>query len=318
MTFPLNGTGNIAPTLNIQGSNTQLTGPLGDDASFTYAADQDTDGTIYALDYWAISTGSGTQYAIVAFVSGLNGNVAPTRRIVIDNSFIVSQSTEAQFGGLCVDGHGKVYAALGHWILRFSTAASGSAVGDVFVNANPIWTDFTTGITSLYFDVVRQVIWATYAEDQTDTLGPVVVGYNLDGTTYATIQGAPLSLPTQVAIDINQNVWVADQLGSPTSRGAVFKFAAVGFALLNTMHADSSHDWQSTNIGVGLEQSGLIHVSAGNTGSPSGIGNLYTYPADATGDVSGTQLYTVAGAATYLSNMISGAVTFPAQIRLIS
>lgn len=317
MTFPLNGTGNIAPTLNIQGSNTTLTGPLGDDKSFSYAADKDTDGTMYVLGYWAISSGNGTQYFVSAFSANSTGNVAPLRRFIINNSVVTGYNQELQWGGLCVDGHGNVYVGVGHWIFKFPTTSSGTVNGTAFVTANPIWSGPIDphGISSLYFDVVRQVIWATYMSDQTDTLGPVVVAYNLDGSTYAEISGTPLSNPMQVAIDPEGAVWIGDSSAAAGFQPALLVYQPPTLALSTTIF-DSV--WNNrAYIGVGIELNGTIHVSIGN-GSQTGYGHLYSYPKGSAGNVNGTNLTDINGAATFLATMISGAVTFPAQIRLIT
>lgn len=319
MSWPLNANGNVAPTINIQGSNTTLTGPLGDDASFSYASDKDTDGTMYVLGVWTIahSPFDTFQYFISAFSAGSSGNIAPARRIVINNAQVLAAIDELPWGGLCVDGHGNVYVGLGHFIFKFATTASGTVTGDVFVTSTGGDTYINDqGITSLYFDVVRQVIWATYFQSQNYT-GPVIVGYNLDGSIYSTVTYSGINQPMQIAVGPDGSLYIADQAAGPRNTGAVFVLTPPTLAISATLY-ESANNWNFTYLGVGVDLSGKIYVSVGNTGAPGGVGRLFSYPKGSNGDVAGTQLTEITGAATFLSNMISGAVTFPAQIRLIT
>lgn len=318
MSWPLNANGNVAPTINIQGSNTTLTGPLGSNNSFTYAADVDTDGTQYSLGYWAVTSGSGAQYFISAFSGGATGNIAPIRRVVINNAPVTSYGGELGFGGLCVDGHGNIYVGVGHWIYKFATTANGTVNGTAFVTANAIWgsTLDTHGITSLYFDVVRQVIWASYQMDQAD-VQPEIVGYNLDGSNYATVTyGGNFIQPTQCAIGPLGELYVADVAAGPSHNGAVYIFTPPNFNTPSATLYDGSNLWNVGYLGVGADLNGIIYVSAGNTNTPAGDGQIFSYPKGSNGNVHGTNLTDITGAATFLGNMQDGTVTWPAQIRL--
>jgi Ubiquitin-activating enzyme E1 FCCH domain len=314
MSWPLTANGNIAPTINIQGSSTDLTGPLGDDASYTYAVDVDSAGVQYAFTYWALSSPTSGQYAVCAFANGATGNIAPLRRFIpTELSTLYSLVGELPNAGICVDNLGYFYVGVfngtNNLIYKYPTSSSGSGSGTLF--ATIAYADF--GITSLYFDVVRAWIWVSVAAGIRGT--PLILAFDLSGTQQVSMTPSEIFAITQVSIGPDGHIWAAEpQIGGGGS-GGFLEYELNGTSAIRTL-TSSDNSFNRNNLGIGLDQNGIIYVSIGNTGSTSGIGILRTYPANANGDVVGLQITDVQGAATYLSNMVDGAITYPMQIRL--
>lgn len=315
MQWPLNANGNVAPTINIQGSLTDLTGPKGDDASFTYAVDVDTGGFQYALTYW--NTGVlQAQYAVCVFSPTSTGNVAPTRRFIPTG--FTNITDELTYGGICVDYSNNCYVGLYddtvgiNYIYKFPTSSSGSVAGTLFVEIQSSDTKWAKpGITSLCFDVVRQWIWVTMSNN--NGAGHTgLIAYDLNGVEQAYMTPAVLGAPTQVAIGPDGNIWIADvSTAISPFPAAILEFALNGTSPLRELTV-TDNTWNVDYLGVGVDQNGIIYVSAGH-----GQGAKFqTFPANSNGNVTGTQITQVAGAATFLSTMISGAVTWPAQLKL--
>lgn len=314
MSWPLSATGNIAPTINIQGSATSLTGPQGDDFSFTYAVDVDTQGYQYALTYWALNP-SGTQYAVCVYAPNATGNVAAIRRFEPTN--LTTLTVESAYGGICVDYTGNCYVGIfdnsnsNNYIYKFPATSSGSVTGTIFVSIPSTDSKWgKPGIASLYFDAVRAWIWVCMNGGSGGVTG--LIAYDLNGVQQAYMTPAILVNPTQIAIGPDGNIWVADTaVSTPPFPAAILEFGLNASVATRELTV-SDNSWAVDYLGVGVDQNGIIYVSTGHGQSAK----VQTYAANANGNVTGTYLTQITGAATYLATMVSGAVTFPAQLRL--
>ena len=160
MSWPLTASGtNPAPTIDLTGPLTTLTGPQGNLQSNTVAADVDTiNGRQYCLTQ---SHGAGGwTINIPVFAHGATGNVAPVVNITPMNAQFVNQGVELNNGGLCLDAAKNIYVAfpLGLNTLQIWKIAAGSAGN---VTATLIATDTTVTVTSLCYDAVNNLIWAS-------------------------------------------------------------------------------------------------------------------------------------------------------------
>lgn len=297
MLWPLTATGNVAPTINIQGSATTLTSPLGNDFSFTYGLDIDASGNQYAFNFWAEDGGVKT-YFIPIFAKGATGNVAPIRSITRPEIVSYIGSVELPSAGICLDGSGNIYVGVKTTIFKISN--DGSTIS-TFVNND---TDLTN-ITSLRFDPVRNWIWAS-------SFAPAVKSYNLSGTVQRSLTWPTLFSPWQVTTDSVGQIYVAD---SKSSTGFIYIFPEGANGTTpptRTIENDSVSTSGAFVMGVGVDQNGIIYACYNS--NVDSAGHVVSYAANASGVA--TPLTDISGSATFLDHMLDDSATQPQQLNV--
>lgn len=316
--FPLNATGNVAPTINIQGTN-NFEGPEGNDFSLTYEGDVDLVGNQYVLGNYLTQGTPAIVWFVMVFSPGQTGNVVPMRNITGSNTVFGSYLASGVWAGLCVDSNNNIYVGIGNKILKFVEGSNGNVAPTLFVQSASFGDDNTSNqaIMSLTFDTVRQWIWVPFGGGRNGgpALAPGVAAYDLNGNQRALIQYNAFVLPWQVAIGPDGSVYVSD-LFSNNGAPNVFIFSPSDFSSpARTLH-DSAGLWSGNvaALGLAVDASGIIYISVAiNTGSINNT--IYSYPANSNGDVFGTNLTAINGALTDLSHLLDNGPTQPLKLR---
>jgi len=309
--FPLTATGNVAPTIDIQGALTQLTSLLvnGDDKSFTMAVEVDSAGKQYACGWKLIAGGTGIQYFYTVYVAGANGNVAPTNYVHGAATGFDAFVVQASNGGICVDASGNVYVGFFTKILMFPAGSDGNAASTTFAT---IAAGSSRQITSLFYDAVRRWIWVSASGNLSDN---ALYAYDLTGVLQVTItDGTNFSTPWQVAIGPDLSIYVSDT----PNFGEVLVYApnASGASLpVRTISLPSVA--ASKGIGVAVDSNGRVYAAA-EAGTTS---SLFVYEAGASDVLSSSPIQTIAGTNTRFDTMLPGssppnAVTNIQQLRI--
>lgn len=278
MKWPLTATGSDAPTINIQGTTTTLTGPEGSDDSFTYAVGFDTSGNQFCLNY-ALLPAAAFLYSIPVFAKNATGDIAPIRNIQgaatqLNATFGPVEIFEA---GICLDASNLIYAGGRSTILKFPAGSDGNATSSTFLSDGSI-----DRITSLFYDAARQWIWLTANT-------PEVSAYNLAGVRQRQLTYSDFAGPFQVCIGPDGSIFVSD---SPRDNGpCIFVFAPTadgGAAPTRTiilpnsgLHLPESVGVAVTNLGITfgswIDDSQNYHVgsfAADASGTPSPLTDI--------------------------------------------
>ncbi len=293
--FPLGANGNVAPTIDIQGSNTLLTSPrpLGDDFSFAMCVAFDSLGNQYVFQYQDF-VGGQVQYSINVFAAGANGNVAPIRRIVGTLTGFNSGIGQAEVGtsgvatsGICLDASGNIYAGLFGKIYKFPAGSDGNVASTIWLN------DPTLAIGSLTFDAVRQLIWASDQNFAT----PRVIAYNLDGTVSRTITSASFSNIVNATIGPDGSIYVGDFPATTTV--FVFSPTASGLSVPVRTITTPLPGGLDQALGIAVDTNGRLYIAAG--WPPS---TIYVYAAGASDALGSAPVQTIAGNLTLFDHML--------------
>ena len=209
--FPLTTNGSTAPTIDIEGSNTQLTGPTGNPESLTWAVAVDASENIYVISsVQTVAFPSTFQTSILIWDAGSTGNVAPSRQVTGAATQLDSNNVNVGTGvnfamGICLDDLRNIYACLcRNIILKFETGANGNATGATFVTLGA-----SEELTSLFFDRTRQWIWTLSKQTGGNQK---ILAFDLNGTQQRSITGnvTQLSQPQQIYLGPDQSIYVAD------------------------------------------------------------------------------------------------------------
>lgn len=316
--FPLSATGNVAPTVNIQGTN-NFEGPEGNDFSLTYEADVDSGGNKYVLGNYETNGTPNIVWFVMVFSPGQTGNAVPVRNITGSNTVFGTYLGSGVWAGLCVDSNDNIYVGVGNKILKFIAGSNGNATPSLLVQSSSFGDDNTSNqaIMSLTFDAVRQWIWVPFGGGRNGGpgLAPGVAAYDLSGNRQALINYASFVLPWQVAIGPDGSVYVSD-LFSNNGAPNVFIFSSGDFTTPTRTLYDSAGLWSGNvaALGLAVDSSGIIYISVAiATGSIDNT--IYSYPANSNGDVFGTNLTAINGALTDLSHLLDNSPTQPLKLR---
>ena len=320
--FPLSATGNVAPTINIQGTN-NFEGPEGNNFSLTDEADVDNAGNQYVLGSF-LKPGGIIYWFVMVFPPGVTGNVLPARTITGTNTGFNNYLASGIWGGLCVDSNQNIYVGLGNTIRKFVAGATGNASPSIFVQSSMFGADNTSNqaIMSLTYDVVRNWIWVTFGGGQNGgpALPPGVAAYDISGNLQVVLRYSGIgptfqSLPWQTAIGPDGSVYISD-LFADNGLGSVIIFEPNNFATPSRTLTDSTGLWSVGAFGIAVDANGIIYVATGvATGSINNT--IYSYPANSNGDVHGTNLTAINGNLTELTSLINpGDDTQPLKLRL--
>lgn len=309
-------TGNVPGPVNIQGTTTTLTGPEGGDNSFTYAVAIDPGGNSYALNfvYDSAPPTTNAKYFIAVFAPNVTGDIAPIRSIqgaATGFPAIVAQwasDPEAPWAGLCLDGTSRIYAGVSDTVLRFAAGADGDAAGTIFVQDTAAFGQGkdNEGISSVFFDAVRQWIWVSYQ-------GPSVPGvdaYDLSGVRQRRINSSFFVQLGQIGIAPDGSIYVGD---SPGTGLAVWIFPADANGTLDPTAQITIDALSSTVTGLALDANGKLYLCYEQSGTIPTVAHLVSFAAGTTGH-NPTPLTDISGNLTGLDEMLDSTLTNPQQL----
>lgn len=296
--------GNVAPTINIVGSNTQMTGPLGDDYSQTMGLAFDTNGQKFVIQNVCTDIGTNAGLtSVLVFSRSANGNVAPTYTISGDQTGLMDTFVGLGFTGglsICTDGDNNIYVGQFLEILKFSAGASGNVASTEFAPD----LDRTNNILSMTFDPFRQWIWLSFDA----TTGENIQAFDLSGEKRRSISVSTYT-PYQIAISEDGSIIVAVQK-SPAGGVMVFNAGASG-AATPTRFITGAATHLSMPEGVGIDNTtGRIFVTDVDPAQPS----LLCFESGATGNAA--PLTRVIGNLTELGVLPSADLTSPIRIEM--
>jgi len=252
--FPLAANGNVAPSVTISGSNTQLTAPL--------ALAVDAAGNIY--------TANDSDTVVRIFAAGSNGNIAPMATLGGSNTQI--GPTE----GIAIDHNGLLYVSsyMANTIVVFAAGATGNATplrvisGSLTTLSGPLGMAFDAS-NNLYVDSGLNV--AEFAAGASGNVAPI-----------ATIGGTSGNEATEeLGLDSNGRVIV----GSSCENGIEI-FAPGMTTPVQTLTTPISAPAIACSIAYTVDSANNIYALSntgnGNTGLPSGIS---VFPPTANGTI---------------------------------
>jgi hypothetical protein len=281
LAFALTADGTTAPTVDIQGDQTRLTGAVGNTQSLTWAVALDSAKSIYAISTVQETTfPSVWKTSILVWPALTTGNVAPTREITGAATQLDSNNGNIgnpfAFGmGIAIDASDNIYACVySDIIIKFTAGADGNATGATFATT-PSGGDL---LTSLFYDSSRDWLWACSAQTGGNQ---AIYAYNMSGVLQRTISGnlTQLSRPNQVYIGPDQSIFVADMLNSQVM---VYSSVANG-NVAPTRTFDTVDMFNNNTGGVAVDSTGKCYMSVffyGHT-SPE---NIEVVIAGASGD----------------------------------
>jgi 6-phosphogluconolactonase (cycloisomerase 2 family) len=193
--YPAGATGNVAPIRTIAGSHTHISAASG--------IALDALGKIYVANITYSQTSD-----VAVFAAGANGNVPPTQLLEGANTELDGPE------GLALDSRGHIYVSntAGNSITVYAAGANG--------NRTPIRTitGSSTGLDHPEQLVVtgRIIIVANNGPARSVTAYPIGANGNVSPTWSLSGTHTHLFLPNGVAVDANENVYVANSKGGIT------------------------------------------------------------------------------------------------------
>jgi hypothetical protein len=300
--FLLSDTGNVAPTVNIVGSNTGLTGPLGDNFSITLAMDFDSKGLKFALENVELVDGSGLTSVLVYRASD-NGNVSPVYKIEGDQTGLTSTTGFSSGMSICLDGDDNIYVGQFRSLLKFPTGSSGN-VASTEITLSPT---LPSDLLSMTFDPLRQWIWISL----NDSSGTNLRAYGLDGTERRSLSISGY-VPYQTAIAEDGSIIVACQKSSTLGTIMVFAPNASGSATPTRQIGPGATSNIFQPAGVGIDNTtGIIYAT--DVGG-SETHRIVSFATTANGNVA--PLTTITGNLTELALLPSGDNTQPIRLKM--
>jgi hypothetical protein len=316
------------PQYQIGGSNTSLLGPLyvtldslGDIFTTTWAPGT---GAATILEFKALATGNVLPYQTYTFtlshprgvfdyLTTFGGATTKTDVLVssvVDASQPLSFANQLQFFtsanvslgpysvvagpltglnvpvGVAADSSGNVYVANNQ-----------SANVEVFSFPSPSPTPSPTATPSPSPTPSPTPTGATPSPEP--SVSPTATPYNV--APFATISGAAskIGLPTGVALDTNNNIYVADQASTACTPACpailIFPKGSNGAVAPTVLAGSATKLYAPSDVKV--DSNGLIYVA---DTTASGAGVIYVFAAGASGNVAPTATYTSPGAVTGL------------------
>jgi hypothetical protein len=270
VTWPIDATGDVAPSHIITGSNTQLGDAQRDPAGLAIAAD----GTIYVS----------TETSLLAFAPGATGDVAPIRTIAGSNAL-----ASGAFLSIALDPTGAtLYAATNNSVLMFDSGANGDVAPTKILAGGATTIDSPTTIAVLggqlyvgdstpsqmaVFDATAS---GNVAPTRLFTVGDLIYGIALDPAGDIIVGRSAEAAPSQLSI------YAADATGSDAPIGSLGG-SATGILAPG---------------GVAIDASGTIYVANAVATFMGNHPSLLVFAPGSTGNVA--PMRTIAGTTTGL------------------
>lgn len=294
--------GNVAPTVNIVGSNTGLTGPLGDNFSITLAMDFDSKGLKFVLENVELEDSTGLT-SVLVYRRGDNGNVSPLYKIEGDQTGLTTTTGFSSGMSICLDHDDNIYVGQFQDILKFPRGSTGNAASTTLA----LDMALTADILSMTYDPLRRWIWVSV----NDTTGSNLSAYDLDGNQrrVLTISGYT---PYQTAIAEDGTIIVACQKSSTLGAIMVYGPGASGGALPLRQIGPGATSNILQPAGVGIDNTtGIIYAT--DVGG-SETHRIVSFGPTASGNVA--PITTITGNLTELALLPSGDNTQPIRIKI--
>jgi sugar lactone lactonase YvrE len=282
--YSAGSSGNTAPSATISGVNTGLAGPYG-----------------IALDASLRIYVTNNEGSVTVYPAGSNGNATPSATISGSGTALAP----GDVGPIAIDGAGKIYVANdgsqsdgSDTVTVYAAGSTGNATPSEIINRQ--FANLSAGLAGpdgIAFDSAEN-IYVANNDNNSVTVYPA--GSNGNVPPSATISGSNtgLSVPTGVALDIDDNIYVSNENNIVT----VYPAGSNGNIAPSATISGGSTGLDSPE-GIALDSGGNIYVA-------NGLNNTVTvYPKGSTGNVApsatlNTDLDTLTGVALDGSNNI--------------
>lgn len=299
--FSLADNGNIAPPIDVEGSNTGLTGPLGDNESQTCSLDFDSNGYKFVVENVCtdLVTNAGVT-SIRVFSPGANGNVEPAYTIEGDLTGLYDQFigvADSGLFGICLDANDNIYVGQNTDVLKFDSGAQGNVRSAIFTSFNRI-------INCLEYDAARKWIWATL---NTATFGANIYAIDLSGNIQRAITLSNY-IPLQLTVDPPTGDLVVAVNRASFEGVMVLDSSSNGVVTSPKRFIHGTDTTISSPLSAAIDADGVIYVGGGISSSP-GMHQICAFASGADGNVG--PIRSISGSLTRLDILDSGDDTAP-------
>lgn len=285
--YPVTGNGNIAPSINIEGSDTALSQPAG--------IALDSKGNIYIANEIGGLSGDGS---VTEYADGNNGNATPIATISGPDTGLTGGIGEPY--GIALDAGGNIYVTFGFTIIEYPAGSNGDTTPMATISLTAeglgIAVDQLSGnifVVLGYGGGVNSVV--EYAAGSRGAATPIAIiaGSNTGlGDTGTFVEAFGLALNP-----VNGDIYVAAYPGSGANLGMILVYAA---GTNGNIEPKAAIEGPDTGLdlpqAVALDSSGTIYVAT------IGISQSITvYPPGSNGNV--TPSATIEGSNTGLGDV---------------
>jgi len=285
--YPVTGSGNIAPSINISGSNPSLFEP----SDITV----DSKGNIYVANETGGNSGNGS---VTVYAAGSKGNVAPTATIAGPDTGLSGPS------GIALDAAGNIYVSnltggptgLG-CITKYPVGSNGDITPTATIYDPNVKSPSATELTGIAVDQTTGIIFvAADGEGGGPSVVEYAAGSNGPATPIAVIAGSNTGIVAEtygIALNpVNGDIYVATL--DPEIDGTILVYAAGSEGNVAPKAAIKGPDTGlGLPIGVALDSGGTIYVT--NLDEDT-FGSITVYPPGSDGNA--TPSATIEGTAT--------------------